>query len=407
MAARYPTPPQAADPLATQINTAIDGLIALLNLRRVQLLAQVRNAREEKRAAEATRHGMETQLTTARTALLTHLKENPLQSMQERMVSEMEQKLTELRMNIPAETQFKLQCDTRDLEVSISRLGEIVPVVLPKYATFHLPTVATGKEGMAPGELKMPCAVAINEATKQIFVANFLSDRIEMFSETGEYLNQLSDGQLEGPWGIAIHGNSLYVSSSLSHSISKYSFTDFSLVKRVGKEGSNNGEFNCPRQLTTDPRGCVFIADSGNHRICVLDTELNHLRNITHQAMSRPYDVTVSHDRIYVLCPRNNPCMLVLSLEGDMLHSLISRGEGMDVLKPWFFCLDVNSNFVISDRGTHSIRIFSPAGDLLHSIGREGHQRGMFYDPRGIAIDANGRLVCVSNNKNFGLQIFS
>ena len=407
MAARYPTPPQAADPLSTQINTAIDGLIALLNLRRAQLLAQVRNAREEKRAAEVTRHGMETQLTTARTALLTHLKENPLQSMQERMVSEMEQKLRELRMNIPVETQFKLQCDTRDLEVSISRLGEIVPVVLPKYATFHLPTVATGKQGSAPGELDTPCAVAINEATKQIFVANCFNDRIEIFSETGEYLNQLSDGQLSSPYGIAIHGNSLYVSSLISDSVSKYSLTDFSLVKQVGKEGSNNGEFNCPRQLTTDPSGCVFIADSDNHRICVLDTELNHQRNITHQAISRPYDVTVSHERIYVLCRRNNPCMLVLSLEGDMLHSLISRGEGMDVLLPLFFCLDANSNFVISDKGTHSIRVFSPAGDLLHSIGREGHQQGMFYEPRGIAIDANGRLVCVSDNNNYGLQIFS
>ena len=407
MAARYPTPPQEADPLATQINTAIDGLIALLNLRRVHLLAQVRNAREEKRAAEVTRHGMETQLTTARTALLTHLKENPLQSMQERMVSEMEQKLRELRMNIPVETQFKWKCDTRDLAVSISRLGEIVPVILPKYATFHLPTVATGKKGMAPGELDTPCAVAINEATKQIFVANFHNHRIEIFSETGEYLNQLSDGQLATPWGIAIHGNSLYVSSFISDSITKYSLTDFSLVKRVGKWGSNNGEFNYPLQLTTDPSGCVFIADSVNDRICVLDTELNHQRNITHQAISGPSDVTVSHDRIYVLCARNNPCMLVLSLEGDMLHSLISRGEGMDVLLPLFFCLDANSNFVMSDRGTHSIRVFSPAGDLLHSIGREGHQRGMFFLPRGIAIDANRRLVCVSSNKNFGLQIFS
>ena len=407
MAARYPTPPQAADPLSTQINTAIDGLIALLNLRRAQLLAQVRNAREEKRAAEVTRHGMETQLTTARTALLTHLKENPLQSMQERMVSEMEQKLRELRMNIPVETQFKLQCDTRDLAVSISRLGEIVPVVLPKYATFHLPTVATGKKGSAPGELNTPFAVAINEATKQIFVANFFNHRIEIFSETGEYLNQLGDGQLRGPYGIAIHGNSLYVSSLFSHSVSKYSLTDFSLVKRVGKMGSINGEFNYPLQLTTDPSGCVFIADSDNNRICVLDTELSHQRNITHLAISHPSDVTVSHDHIYVLCPSNNPCMLVLSLEGDMLHSLISRGEGMDVLLPLFFCLDANSNFVISDEGTHSIRVFSPAGDLLHSIGREGHQQGMFHEPHGIAIDANGRLVCMSANKKYGLQIFS
>ena len=344
MAARYPTPSQAADPQATQINTAIDGILA---------------------------------------------------------------KIMELRMDFPAETQFNEECDTRDLEVSISHLREIVPVVLPKYATFHLPTVATGKKGMAPGELEWPFAVAINEATKQIFVANCVNRRIEIFSETGEYLNQLIGGQLGCPWGIAIHGNSLYVSGIISHFISKYSLTDFSLVKRVGKKGSNNGEFNFPRQLTTDLRGCVFIADSDNHRICVLDTELSHLRNITHQAISGPHDVRVSHDRIYVLCPRNNPCMLVLSLEGDMLHSLISRGEGMDVLLPLFFCLDANSNFVMSDRGTHSIRVFSPAGDLLHSIGREGHQQGMFHEPRGIAVDTNGRLVCVSCNKNYGLQIFS
>ena len=400
--------PQAEDTVDAHINRTIDGLIALLNLRRAQLLAQVRDAREEKRAAEVARQEMVTELTTARTALVTHLKQNPLQSMQERMVSEMEQKLRELRINKPVQTQLKLQCDTRDLGVSISRLGEIVQVPghLPEYATFQMPTVATGKKGKAPGELYGPYGVAINEFTTQLFVANCVNDRIEIFSETGEYLNQLRDGQLRGPYGIAIHGNSLYVSGFLSHSISKYSLTDFSLVKRVGKGGSNNGEFKRPLQLTTDPSGCVFIADSGNNRICVLDTELDHQRNITHQAMAGPSDVTVSHDRIYVLCPRNNPCMLVLSLGGDMLHSLISRGEGMDVLDPWFFCLDTNSNFVISDTGTHSIRVFSPAGDLLHSIGREGHQQGMFYKPHGIAIAPNGRLVCVSGNRDYSLQIF-
>ena len=408
MAARYPIPPPAADPVETQINRSIDALIALLNLRRAQLLTQLRDAREEKRAAEVARREMETQLTTARTHLLTDLKENPLQSVQERMVSELEQKLREVRMNIPVETQFKWQCDTRDLEVSISRLGEIVQVSvgLPNYATFHLPTVATVKEGKAPGELYWPCGVAINEATNQIFVANWGNNRIEIFSETGEYLNRLGVGQLYRPRGIAIHGNSVYVSSDLRQTIRKYSLTDFSFVKEIGRLGSNNGEFEFPKQLTTDPNGQVFVADCRNNRICVLDTDLNHLRNITHQAISKPFDIKLSHDRIYVLCPDGNPCMLVLSLKGDMLHSLISCGQGMDVLRPLFFCLDAYNNFVISDAGTHSIRVFSPAGNLLHTIGREGHQQGMFYEPHGIAIDTNGRLVCVSGNDNFGLQIF-
>ena len=406
MAALYNIPPPPAESVETHINRSIDGLIALLNLRRAQLLTQLRDAREEKRAAAVARQEMQTQLTAARTHLQTDLKENPLQSMQERMVSELEQKLRELRMNIPVETEFQCQCDTRDLEASISRLGEIrqVPVGIPNYGTFLIPTSVTGKKGTAPGEFNWPLGVAINEATNQIFVANCINNRIEIFSETGEYLNQL--GELIGPWGIAIHENSLFV-SSLRHTISKYSLTDFSLVKQIDGVGSNNGEFKHPRQLTTDPNGHVYIADTDNNRICVLDTDLHHMRNITHQSILKPFDLKLSHDRIYVLCPYKNPCMLVLSIEGDMLHSLISSGYGMDVLNPWFFCLDRNNNIVISDADAHCIRVFSPAGDLLYTIGREGHQQGMFYEPEGIAITPNGKLVCVSENENYGLQIYS
>ena len=98
-----------------------------------------RNAREEKRAAEVARQEMQTQLTTARTELLTDL----------RMVSELDQKLRDLRENIPTETELWWYCDIRDLEVSLSRLGEIlqVQIGLPNYQTFHLPTVATGGTG--------------------------------------------------------------------------------------------------------------------------------------------------------------------------------------------------------------------------------------------------------------------
>ena len=186
----------------------------------------------------------------------------------------------------------------------------------------------------------------------------------------------------------------------------KFSLTGMCRVRKIGSEGSDNGQFNLPLQLTTDPIGRVFIADRGNYSICIHDPDLNHLRNITHQSMSGPYDVKVSRDRLYVLCPSNNPCLHVLTLEGDKLHSRITCGEGMDVLRPWFFCLDPLNNFVLSDLKSHSIRVFSPEGNLLHTIGREGHQQGMLYHPTGVAITPNGRLVCVSSNENYGLQIF-
>ena len=279
---------------------------------------------------------------------------------------------------------------------------------VPGYTTCHTPVIATGKEGRAPGELFIPSGAAIHEETHQIFVANFVNRRVEIFSETGEFISQLGVGQLSDPYGIAIHGDSLYVSCRDDHTVSQYSLIEMCHIRTKGSKGSNNGQFSKPRQLTTDPIGRVFITDfyNSNHRICIHDPDLNHLRNITHPSISQPSDVKVSRDRLYVLCPNNDPCMLVLTLEGDMLHSLITCGKGMDVLRPYFFCLDPLKNFVLSDNNSHSIRVFSPEGNLLHTIGREGHQPGMFYYPKGVAITPNGRLFCVSYNKNHGLQIF-
>ena len=220
---------------------------------------------------------------------------------------------------------------------------------VPHYATCYIRVVAAGKNGYSPGKFYAPRGVAIHEETHQIFVANCVNDRVEIFSETGEFLHQLGVGQVSQPRGIAIHGDSVYVSCLGDHTVSKFSLTKLCRVRRIGGYGSNNGQFRDTRQLTTDSIGCVFIADSYNDRICILDPDLNHLRNITHQSMSQPCDVKVSRDRLYVMCHRNNPCLLVLTLEGDKLHSLITCGEGMDVLPPLFFCLDPLNNFVISD----------------------------------------------------------
>ena len=302
-------------------------------------------------------------------------------------------------------TQSDLDCQ---LETNISRLGEIVdvPVYVPHYATCHTSVVATGKQGKAIGELYGTRSVAIHENTHQIFVVNSYNHRVEIFSETGEFLYQLGVGQLSNPWGIAIRGDNVYVSSWDDHTVSKFSLTEMCRVRRIGGKGSNNGQFNGPLQLATDSIGRVFIADLGNDRICIHDPDLNHLLNITHPSMIGPEDVEVSRDRLYVLSPSYNPCMLVLTLEGDKLNSLITCGRGMDVLDPYNFCLDSLNNFVICDPEPYLVCVFSQEGNILHKIERKVHQPGILCDLQGIAITPNGRLVCVTENEEYGLQIF-
>ena len=406
MAEHYPIAHPAVDPVEHHINCIFDRLIFLLNKRRAELLLYVRDTREDKRAAERERLEIISELTEAQEVLHTELRQNILYRMKRKWIAYLECKKRESIIDIPVEVQLELKCVTRELERSISRLGEIaeVSVYEPHYVTCHTRVVATGKEGRAPGELYGPSGVAIHVETHQIFVVDWGNDRVEIFSETGEFFHQLGVGQLSYPSGIATHGDSVYVSCTGDDTVSKFSLTELGRIRMIGGKGSGNGQFDWPRQLTTDPIGRVFIADTDNNRICIHDPDLNHLRNIT---MSQPYVVEVSRDRLYVLCPCNNPCLHVLTLEGDKLHSLITCGEGMAVLDPGFFCFDPLNNFVISDFNSHSIRVISPEGNLLHTIGREGHQQGMFDRPKGVAVTPNGRLVCMSRNENYGLQIFS
>ena len=403
MAVHYPIAHPFVDPVEHHINYTFDRLVFLLNKRRVELLKFVHDTREDKRATERERLETISQLTATQEQLHIDLRQDNLQPYKMRWIGKLECKKRETQLNIPVEVQFQLKCVTRELERSISCLGEIVelPVYVPHYAMCHTPVVATGKEGRA-----RPSGVAIHDETHQIFVANQWDHRVEIFSQTGEFLYQLGVGRLSVPCGIAIHGDTLYVSCWGDHTISQFSLFEICRVRWIGGKGSNYGQFIYPCQLTTDLIGRVFIADRDNDRICMHDPDLNHLRNITHESMSRPSDVKVSRDLLYVLCPDNNPCMLVLTLEGDRLHSLITCGEGMDVLRPYFFCLDPLNNFVLSDWVSHSIRVFSPEGNLLHTIGREGDRPGMFSFPAGVAMTPNGRLVWVSWNKNYGLQIF-
>ena len=251
MAQRHPTVPQVVDPVESDINDTIDRLISLLNVRRAELLDLVR----EKRAAEILREDIIKQLTAVQEQFHLDLRQNILQPLKNIMTRKLECVKRDTILNIPVESRSELKCDIRDLEMSIFRLDKIVevPVNVPCYTTYHTPVVATGKRGCAPGQSYRPRGLAIHGDTHQIFLANEWYERVAIFSETGEFISQLGVGQLSEPYGIAIHGDSLYVSCPYDHTVSQFSLIKMCRIRRIEGEGSNNGQFNLPKQLTTDP----------------------------------------------------------------------------------------------------------------------------------------------------------
>ena len=376
----------------------------------MSLLATYRDTRAQIAARHTARARTERELLEMKIEMQGRLQMNELRETQERILAEIEQKLAEVRVPQP-ETHVVFRGNCGHLEQLIAGVGELVeeevPVV-PRYEDMR-PIVAVGKEGQAPGELWDPCGVAVDENTDLIYVAEGIgSRRVSIFSETGAFINTFSHEDMRAPYGISIHRDSLYVTDIRAHAVFRFKIeADMRLVAKLGSRGSGMGQFNCPQGLSVSPNGDVFVADYWNHRIQILDNSLHFQRSITHQTMEDPCDIKLTPDEVFVLCAVS-PCILVFSHAGEKIRSLVTRGgRGMQIGSADFFCLDRKQNLLISDYGNNQVRIFSKEGTHLHSIGQPGDAVGMLSHPKGIVLTKNLKLIIVSRNSNYALQIFS
>ena len=409
MAVRYPEVPQVVDPTEVHINYFCDQLINRINERRVELLTTVRNTRQEKESRPAARARMEEELIALKSETLFKLQMNVLHDTQQQILEQLEAKLVEARTPIP-ETRIVFRGDAQNLEQLIRGVGEILEEevsLVPNYRDMRS-TVAVGKQGMTRGELWCPNCVAIDTTNNNIYVSegdgisNFA--RVSIFSEMGECLHTFSHEAMELAHGIGVHGNNVYVTDIKICAVFHFKIeAEFRLVARLGSRGTGLRQFNYPCGLTVSTNGDVYVADSLNHRINILNSSLDPIRDFKHPSIQNPNDVKLTAEEMYVLC-QNTPSIHVFSHTGLFLRSFITS---VQVNKSYSFCVDDNKSIIISDFNTHQIKIFSNEGSLLHTLGEEGQQEGMLYEPGGLALTSSLKLVTVSRNTNTRLQIFS
>ena len=298
---------------------------------------------------------------------------------------------------------------TRQLEQTISVLGQLIEreiISTPDYPALLQPSVSVGKKGTAEGELSWPRGVTVDEKSKLIYVAN--KGNISVFSMTGEYIERFCEGQVNWPYGIAIsEDNNVFVTDSGSHCVYKYRLPKFQLVTKVGKRGTGVNEFVLPSYLTVTTDKSVLVADCGNDRIVVMDTDLKHKHYIKHQTMTHPIDVKVNNNKVYILSTHDSPCLHVFSLTGEKIRSLITRDDmrNAQVRLCFSFCLDKKQNILMSDNFAGNIKVFSQEGALLHRLGHTCN-KDKTIKPYGITLTDTNKIICTSYDTMFVLHIF-
>ena len=122
-------------PTKASIHEHFNNIIYRLNQRKEEMIYEFRERMEERiyefrermeerRVATTTRLKTVQQLIDSKADLQSHMKENLLHSMREKMLEDIDTKMAQLQ--VVKETQVVFECDTQQLEQTISVLGQLI-----------------------------------------------------------------------------------------------------------------------------------------------------------------------------------------------------------------------------------------------------------------------------------------
>ena len=314
------------------------------------------------------------------------------------------------------------------LETYLNQLGDALKKTIhddkaspldspPPTEVVRVPTLQVfGRMGQGLGDMVSPRAVTI---TKEGFVycTDWENDAIFSFTSYGELIDTITN--VKHPYGIYSHKDRLYVTeanNSLlkfgkmgSHACVKMFNLEGSLLSKVGKWGSGNGQFKSPSGITVyevvEGECKVFVCDTDNNRIQILNSELQFARLFVAGKVKQPNDVKVYKMLVYVLDKRN-PCLHIFTLQEEALAHIVSHGPGRDLESSFFFTIDKSGCIIMGDHDKNCLKVFTPSGKLVRIIGNPHSKTGEFYLPLGISQSEDDRMAVVSLRQTGCIQLF-
>ena len=176
--------------------------------------------------------------------------------------------------------------------------------------------------------------------------------------------------------------------------------------------------------VATDSRDNVYVFNRGEHPVIVFDSEGNFLDAWGESRFVWPHGLTIDANDFLYLTDGKDHTVRKYTPQGQLLMTLGVSGQPGDTgLKgfdyrtiqrggpPFNYPTNVavgrHGELYVSDGyGNARVHKFSPEGALVQSWGEPGSERGQFNVPHGIAVDRQDRVI-VADRENSRLQFFS
>jgi len=212
------------------------------------------------------------------------------------------------------------------------------------------------REGNSRAPLALPVGVAV-DAEDRLFVSDAELHSLICFSASGQPISRFGTTNLGRPGGIALDRarNRLYVADAKESRIAVFDSVSMKLLAYYGspsKPGKrDNGTFLAPTNVAVDSKGMIYVADTWNYRVQILDADGKFVR--------------------------------AFGAQGDR------PGE---FIRPKGIAVDSEGHVYVADAEFNNFQVLTAEGQPLLAVGTLGSDPGQFALIAGLYIDAKDQI---------------
>jgi DNA-binding beta-propeller fold protein YncE len=165
-----------------------------------------------------------------------------------------------------------------------------------------------------------------------------------------------------------------------------------------------------PLNMAVDANGWLYVVDMGRQQLVVLDDKEHFVTAIGEKGKTKPMDVAVTPDRIYLSDITSHSVHVLDKATRKNLFDIPRDADGTNwqrrLFQPINIALDTQGRLYVSDFGAYRVQVYDADGKYLRSIGEQGSNFGQFVRNKGVAVDRSN-IVYVVDTAGDMVQMFN
>ena len=217
------------------------------------------------------------------------------------------------------------------------------------------------------------------------------------------------EGSCDGmfiPYGVAVSdGDEIVVADHGNHRVQVFD-SDGTFLRSFGHKGETAGELDNPTGIAIDKDRNIFISDWGNLRVQIFSWAGRHLCSFGSQGsldsqLCRPLGLSLDSTGNVIVADTGNKLIKIFTPDGRFVMNIGGQGSFSFPVH----CVQCGEYFIVSDTGEHCIKVFNREGHFQYKFGKKGEGNGEFNHPRFLSVTQSKHLL-VCDEDNHRIQVF-